>query len=218
MHTKRIASGGQKGIKWTATPKGPHRKDSCKTLTSILKELGFADNSREAKSIVVRGNILVDGVIRKDQNYGAGLMDVVSIPMMKKSVRIVPGKNGLELKEVSDKDVKVKLCRVIGKRLLAKGAVQISLHDGVALLTDKKVSVGETVVVEIPSRKIRDILPYGKGCAAVVVSGRHRGKQGQIKEITPGTAARASLTTIDDTQTLTEYVFVIGKDKPQVEL
>ena len=211
MHTKRIASGGQKGIKWTATPKGPHRKDSCKTLTNILKELGYADNSREAKSIIVRGNVLVDGIARKDQNYGAGLMDVVSIPKMKKTVRIVPEKNGLVLKEASEKDVKTKLCRVTGKRLMAKAAVQISLHDGTALLTDKKLSVGDTVVVEMPSRKIKEVIPYEQGTKAIVVSGRHRGIQGEIKEITPGTAARKSLTTIGDSQTLTEYVFVIGK-------
>ena len=211
MHTKRIASGGHKGIKWTATPKGPHRKDSCKTLTNILKELGYADNSREAKSIIVGGNVLVDGIPRKDQNYGAGLMDVVSIPKVKKSVRIVPEKNGLVLKEVPEKDTKTKLCRVIGKRLLPKGIVQISLHDGTALLTDKKMSVGDTAIVEMPSRKIKDIIPYQTGTNAIVVSGRHRGIQGEIKEITPGTAARKSLTTIGDSQTLTEYVFAIGK-------
>jgi ribosomal protein S4E len=52
----------------------------------------------------------------------------------------------------------------------------------------------------------------------MIYSGRHRGGNGIIKEITAGTAARKSLTTIGDIQTLTDYVFIIGKDKPQVEL
>ncbi len=218
MHTKRIAEGGHKGIKWTATPKGPHRKDACMTLANILKSIGYADNSSEAKTVIVKGNVQVDGVVRKDQNYGAGLLDVVSIPMIKKNLRIVPEKNGLVIKEVSEKECKTKLCKVTGKRLLPKGLMQITFHDGVSVISDKKVSVGDTVVVEIPSKKIKDVIPFEEGCTAVVVSGRHRGKQGQVKEITKGTAARKSLTTIEDTQTLSEYVFVIGKDKPQVEL
>jgi small subunit ribosomal protein S4e len=218
MHTKRIAVGGDKGIKWTATPKGPHKKDACITLSKMLQNIGYADNSREAKTIIVGGSVQVDCTVRKDLNYGAGLMDVIYIPQLKKGYRVVPEKNGLVLKEVSEKDGKTKLCRIIGKRLLPKGAVQVSLHDGTSLITDKKMSVGDTAVVEMPSRKIKEILPYDVGSVAVVVNGRHRGVNGKIKEITPGTAARKSLTTIGDSQTLTEYVFVIGKDKAQVDL
>jgi ribosomal protein S4E len=70
----------------------------------------------------------------------------------------------------------------------------------------------------MPSRKIKEVLAYEKGATAVVVQGRHRGASGQIKEVVAGTSARESLTTIGDFQTLSKYVFIIGKDKAQVEL
>jgi small subunit ribosomal protein S4e len=216
MHTKRIAVGGVKGIKWTATPRGAHRKSEAKPLVSILRDLGYADNAREARKIIVTGKVEVDGIPRKDQNYGAGLLDVVSIPSIKKSYRIIAEKNGLVLKETS-KGANLKPCRVTGKKILPKGKVQITLHDGTTILTDK-AAVNDTVVLEMPQRKIKEIIKYEQGNFGVVVRGRHRGHSGQIKEVTKGTAARPSLTQIGDQQTLTQYIIVLGKDKPVIEL
>ena len=65
---------------------------------------------------------------------------------------------------------------------------------------------------------LKEIINYAAGNFALIARGRHRGISGEIKEILPGTAARKSLTTIGDLQTPTQYVFIIGKDKPQVEL
>jgi small subunit ribosomal protein S4e len=217
MHTKAMAVGGQKGIKWTATPKGPHRKSESITLGNMLKKLNLTDNTRESKKVIYSGMVEVDGIARTDPNYGAGLMDVVSIPKIKKSYRLVPEKNGIIFKEISDKEAGIKPCRIVGKRLLPKGKVQVTFHDGTTLLMDKKVNVNDTLVLEMPKRKVKEMLPYAPGSSVVVVHGRHRGKKGTIKEVIPGSAARKSLTTIDAFQTLTDYVFVIGKDKPVIE-
>ena len=218
MHTKSIAVGGVKGKKWTVTPRGPHPKSESMPLLSVLRDLKYADNAVEAKKIIVKGMILVDGKKVKNPVHGVGLMDSISLPTIKKNYRIMPVKHGLIPKEIHEKDTKVKLCRVIGKTLLSGNKLQLNLHDGTNILSDTKVKVGDTVVLEVPSRKIKEILPYEKGATAVVVSGRHRAQSGAIKEIVAGDAARKSLTTIGERQTLTEYVFIIGKDKAQVEL
>jgi len=218
MHTKSIASGGHKGRKWTVTPRGPHKKNESKPLLSILRDLKYADNAREARKIIASGYVLVDGKKCRNPVLGLGLMDSFSIPKVKKSYRIVPVKHGLVPKEVPEKDTKNKLCKVIGKTVMSGNKIQLNLHDGTNFISDKKVKVGDTVILEMPERKIKEILPYEKGATAVVVSGRHRGESGAIKDVTPGTEARASLTTIGDKQTLTKYVFIIGKDKAQVEL
>jgi len=218
MHTKRIAVGGVKGVKWTATPRGPHRRGESMPLVDVIKELGFADNTREARKIIVGGLVSVDGERCKKLNHGVGLMDIVSLPSLKKDWRIVPRKNGLIINEISHKDAKLKPCRVKVKRLLPKGVMQVTVHDGYAFNTDKKYSVNDMLVFEIPGRKVVEVVPFATGCSAIVVSGRHRGKTGEIKEIVKGSAARKSLTTVGDSQTLTDYVFVTGKGKPVVEV
>jgi small subunit ribosomal protein S4e len=216
MHTKRLAVGGVKGIKWTATPRGAHRKSEAKPLVSILRDLGYADNAREARKIIVSGKVKVDGIIRKDQNYGAGLMDVVSLPQVKKNYRIIAEKNGLVLKETS-KATSLKPCRVTGKKLMPKGKMQITLHDGTTILFDK-ANVNDTLILEMPGRKVKEVIKYAPGHFAQVVRGRHRGHSGTIKDVTKGTAARPSLTQLGDLMTLTEYIFVLGKVEPVIEL
>jgi small subunit ribosomal protein S4e len=218
MHTKRIAVGGVKGIKWTATPTGPHRKSECMTLTSILKSLGFADNAKEARKIIVGGMVQVDGIVRKEPNYGAGLMDVVSMPKVGKDVRIVPVKNGIVIKEIPKKEALLKPCKVTGRKLLPGGKVQVQLHDGSSIISDGKFKVNDTLLMAMPDRKIKEVLPYAVGSYALIVSGRHRGEKGQVKTIIEGSAARKSLTEVGEYKTPTEYVFITGKDKPQVEL
>lgn len=218
MHTKRIAAGGVKGVKWTATPRGPHRKKESMPLVDVIKALGFADNTREARKIIVGGMVNVDGEKCRTLNHGVGLMDVVSIPSLKKDWRMVPRKNGMIINEIPHKDAKLKPCKVKAKRLLPKGVMQVTVHDGYAFNTEKKYSVNDTLVFEIPERKVAEVVPYAAGSSAIVVSGRHRGKSGEIKEIVKGSAANKSLTTVGDAQTLTDYVFVTGKAKPVVEV
>jgi len=218
MHTKRIAAGGAKGIKWVATPKSSHKKGESIPLVSILKDLGYADKSDEARKIVVLGEVMVDGKKRKDKNFGVGLMDAVSIPKIGKNYRVVAEKNGLVLREISETEAKLKPCRVIGKKTQAKGKIQVTLHDGTTFLTGKPMKVNDTVVLELPEKKIKEIIPFAEGNTVFIFSGRHRGKTGTIKGVEEGTAGRRSLTTVGDFKTLTEYLLVIGKDKPVVEL
>ncbi len=216
MHTKRIAVGKGKGIKWIITARGPHKKSESLTLTEVLKRLGLADITSEAKKIIAAGEILVDGRKIKDHKYGVGLMDTISLPMLKTNYLVSTSKHRLEL--VKAKSAKTKLCKVIGKRLLAGGKIQVNLHDGTNVLYDKPIKVNDTVVLENPDKKIKEVIPYDIGSQVMIVSGRHRGEMGKIKEVLAGTANRDSLTTVDEIKTLTDYVFVVGKDKPAVDL
>ncbi|MBU0762582.1 MAG: RNA-binding S4 domain-containing protein [Candidatus Altiarchaeota archaeon] len=216
MHTKRLAVGKGKGIKWVITPRGPHKNAESITLTEVLKKLGYADTTPEAKKILSNGEVLVDGGKIKDHKYAVGLMDTISVPKMKKAYIVSTSKHRLILVEV--KTAKTKICKVIGKKIMPKGKIQVNLHDGTNALYDKPVKVNDTVVLELPSRKIHEVIPYDTGSKVLIVSGRHRGQQGEIKEILSGTASRDSLTTVGDLQTLTDYVFVVGKDKPLVDL
>ncbi len=216
MHTKTIAANKAKGNKWTATPRGSHKKSASITLINVIKDLGYADKTAEAKKIIHTSLVLVDGKICKKPAHGIGFMDVISHPKIKKNYLATAVKAGLKLKETTNS--KTKLCRVIGKKTIGKEKNQLNLHDGSNIICDKTVSVNDTVVLELPQRKIKEILPYAVKSQAIIISGRHRGQVGEISEILPGTAARKSLTTVAGIQTLTAYVFIIGKDKPVIDV
>jgi len=218
MHAKRISAGHVKGTKWASAVRGPHERKESITLIELVKGVGLADKAVEANKIISSGKVLVDGKPMKEPRHGVGLMDVVSIPELKKHYRILPEKNGLVYREIKEADAKLKLCRVTGKTVLAAGKVQVNLHDGSNILTDKKLAVNDTLVLTLPDRKLKDVISYGAGTHALVVRGRHRGEQGKVKEVVAGDASRRSLTTVGDFQTLTDYVFTLGADKAVVNV
>lgn len=220
MHTKRIASGYGKEKKWITTPNpGPHPRDQSIPLLTVVRDLlEYADTSREAKRIIHGGLILVDKKIRRDHKLGVGLMDVVELPGLKKYFRLMPSKKGIILKEIDEKESKIKLCKIINKNIIKKGITQVTLHDGSSILSEKgDYKTKDTLVLELPNRKINDTIKFEKGNTALVVGGRHSGKVGEIKEISKGTTTRKSITTLENLQTLTDYLFVIGREKPLIQ-
>ena len=221
MHTKRISSGYGKEHKWVVTPKpGAHKKkDSIPLLLIIRDILKFADNSREAKKIIFNGMVVVDKKVRADTKYGAGLMDTLEIPKIKKYFRVLPGKKGLYLKEINEDESGIKLLKIMNKSVYKNGNIQLNLHDGSNIRLDKnKYSTNDTLIVKLPEREIQDTIEFKKGNLAMVVSGRHSGDISEINDVLKGTTTRRSLTTIGKLQTLTDYIFVIGKDKPVISI
>jgi len=218
MHTKSIATGQRKGVKWTSTARGPHRKARSIPLVKVVRDiLKYADNTKEAKRIIQSQKVLVDKRPIRDHKFGVGLMDVVEIPENKKHFIVLAGEKGLHLKEVTAQDSKHKLCKVVGKKVVGKNKVQYNFHDGSNIISDKGYRVGDTVVVELPQRKPVEHIEYKKGVDVVVVQGRHTTAHGTVDEIEEGTTTRKSLTRIGDVKTLTEYVFPLGKHKALIE-
>jgi len=221
MHTKRLAIGYGKETRWVVTPNpGAHaRKDSIPLLLVVRDIVGYADTGKEAKKIIEDGLVLVDKKVRRDHKFGAGLMDVIEIPKLKKHYRVLPGEKGLTLKEIDEKESHIKPCKITGKRTVSDGKTQLSLHDGATIIADKDgYKTSDTIIVELPARKILDHVKYEKGNIALIYTGRHSGKSGKIKDITLGTATRKSTTAVEDIQTLMEYSFIVGVDKPAIKV
>lgn len=220
MHTKRIAAGYGKKPTWVTTPRGPHPKAESIPLAIVVRDiLKYADNAHEAKYIIKNGMVLVDKVVRKDPKYGVGLMDVVEVPKTGQCFRVMPTKKKYSLKQIDATESNIKPCKIIGKRIVSKGRIQINLHDGTNLLVEgNEYKTKDTVVLELPSKKIKDTIKFEKGNFALICRGRHVGESGVIKEITPSTMVQKSLTEVGDLRTLTDYVFVVGRDKSIISI
>lgn len=209
---------------------GPHPQEQCLPLTLVLREiLGYAENMREVRAILSSGQIKIDGHVRKDPRYPVGLMDVIDITTSGERFRLVPKKRGgLRLVKIDDKEAEFKLCKIETKTIVKGGKVQLGLHDGRSLLLPEgekpsKYSTLDTLKISIPEQKILDSVNLEKGVYAVVSQGRNIGNEGKVIAIDRRVGTHASTVTMEDPegnrfQTALEYVFVVGKSKPEVSL
>lgn len=203
---------------------GGHKKDhSIPSAVFIRDTLKLASTLREAKSVVYGGKVKVDGIIRKSIHHGIGLMDVVELEGLSEIYRLVP-KDLTVLKPILIKDAeKTKKLLKVTKKVTIKGKkTQLGFHDGRTLISDAKVNVGDTCLVQVPDTKIVDIIKLEKGAQVVVTSGVNVGKMGKIEEIKEGTFVllKRALVDIGDRQIEipTDLVMAVGKDKPVIQI
>jgi len=210
----------KKGIKWVTKPlPGPHKIELGLPLNIIFKDfLGFAKTNKEVKSIVNNEEVLVDGIRRKEIKFIIGLMDVITIPKIKSSFRILFNKKGyLVVKKIEDKEAKVKLAKIVGKTSVKK-KIQLNLHDGKSILVEKdSYKVGDSILIEVPSQKIVDHFKLEKGSSIFLTSGKYIGSVGSLKEIEQKNIVYKSSAN-EDHITLKKYAFVVGKEKPAIDI
>ncbi len=224
-----------KEFQWAVKPRaGPHPRDACLPLGSVLRDvLGYSKNLRESKIILAQNRVIVDGKIRRDHKYPAGLMDVIELPDANASYRILPaiGKGLIGVRIPRD-EAKAKLCRIEEKTTLRKGQVQLNLHDGrnvVVSVQDPRTpredayKTKDTLRIGIPTQKILGHLKFAEGAYAIVTSGRNIGRHGRIMKIEPRKAARTAKALIEDPlgnrfETIADYLFVVGEDKPIIKI
>jgi len=221
----------RKEFVWAVKPKpGPHLTSGCIPLVLIVRDiLGLAKTRKEAKTIISQGKIEVNGKLRLEELFPTGLMDVISIPEMKKTYRILPSEKGLFLHSIMPEEALFKLCRIENKNVTKGGRVQLNLHDGrniqVQVEDSKKTeeNVFQTLDVlktSIPSQEITAHLKLGEGMHAIIVGGKNVGKYGKIVTVEKrsGQKRRDALVTIEDEngnrfQTTLNFVFVTGDTK-----
>ncbi|MBU3905330.1 MAG: 30S ribosomal protein S4e [Nanoarchaeota archaeon] len=216
MWLKRISAPSwwpikRKTHKFITTVRGPHA-DALSLHVLVRDVLGLAETGKEAKTIITSGNVLVDGKKRKDIKFGVGSMDVIEIPLMKKSWRAVPRK-GLTFIEADDN--KIKLCRINGKRNIKKGKTQYNLHDGKNILSDKKYNTKDSLLLEIPSLKITDHVEFKEGNLAFVTRGSHDGLMSKIKTIDK---INKRVWLNGEIEVPIKNIMMVGKDKPLVKV
>ena len=215
----------RKEMKWTvrASP-GAHSIDQSIPLALIVRDyLELADNLRETKRIISDGEVLVDGVKRKDHKFTCGFMDVISIPKTKKDYRIVFDRRGkLTLVPVSSKDASWKLCRIENKTIIKGKQIQINFHDGRNKLVKKdEYKTGDVLKLSFKDQKIDDTFKFEKGTVSMIIGGTHVGEVANIEDIEIIPSSKPNLAKMkgkSSFSTLQKYVFPIGKQKPVIEL
>ena len=71
-----------------------------------------------------------------------------------------------------------KTFRVTSKTTIKGNKTQIGFHDGRSLISDEKVNVGDSCLMQVPEQKILEVIKLEKGCQAIVTKGVNAGQIG----------------------------------------
>jgi small subunit ribosomal protein S4e len=205
----------RKENKFVISARGAHPKDFSLPLLVLVRDvLKIAETNREAKGIIKKGEVLVDKRKRKDPKFGIGLFDVIEIPAMKKAWRAVP-QDGLSFIEIPEKETNMKICKIIDKKTLKGTKNQLNLSDGRNILTDKKYSTYDSLLIGLPGQKIVDHLKFEKGSTVLVIRGSNAGKLAKIKIIEKD---RLWLDNDKLFEIPKDLVVVVGRDAPLIKV
>ncbi|MBN2127037.1 MAG: hypothetical protein JW703_01430 [Candidatus Diapherotrites archaeon] len=200
---------------------GAHNKNNSVPLAFALRNLlKIAETVKEAKKILSQRKIKVNGIIRTEKRFALGLFDLVEIETEKekKYYRVMlDSKRRIKLIETTGKE-QAKICRIEKKKTIKGKKTQYTFNDGSTHTDEKlKLKVGDSVKIELPSKKILEKIELKEGNTAFILSGKHTAKIVKIKSILPGTQQRDKIAEFDfkdkTFRTKTENIFIIGKEK-----
>jgi small subunit ribosomal protein S4e len=207
---------------YVVSPKpGPHSANECMPITLILRDvLKYAKTAKEAKTIVKKRLVSVDGRVVTEQAFPVGLMDVITIGA--EHFRMIPNKKGLYLQKITENEAEIKLLKIVNKTCFGK-KIQLNLHDGSNLLSDGKAyKTGDTLVLDVKTKKVKETFHYDKGSIGLVIRGKKMGSVGKVEKvlITKSSKPNEVMMKISDKLVTLpkDYVFIIGHDKPAIVL
>lgn len=156
-------------------------------LLIVLRELlKIAQTREEVKTAIQKKYLLVNNREVKDEKIGMTLFDTLSILPSKIYYRLEFSEKGkFELKEIKENEANKKIAKIINKRTLTGGKIQLNLNDGGNFLADPKFSceTNDSAVINFKDKKIEKCLPLKEKSKVIVLAGKHSGKIGQIEKI-----------------------------------
>ena len=223
-HLKRIAAPrtwqiDRKGAPFIVRPNpGAHSFYLGLPLGVLLRDfLQKARTMTEVKKLLQQNEVLVDGKRRKDHQFLVGLFDVIALPSLKEYYRIMLDQKGrITPLQISEKDAEKKICKVVGKKTLPQGKVQLQFHDGKTILFEKPVRVGDSILFRLPSLEPQEIVPLQPGALVFLSQGKHGGDLGTLKEI----KGKEAVYVLDgkEIDMATAYLFAIGSKEAKIQV
>jgi len=177
-----------KGKRFVAVPS--HGTSKGISLLFLLRDvLGIAKTRKEVRYMTLNGMVKINNKARTDENFPVNVLDVVSlcaqIADRKSQVadlfyRLEIVNKKFNLIEIEAKDADSKVVKIVGKKIISGGKVQMNLMDGQNFLSDVKFSVGDSVVIDTKKDVISKVLGLKKGAKVEVIAGKHAGENGEL--------------------------------------
>lgn len=206
------------GIFASSPSSGPHKARECLPLIIFLRNrLKYALTAREVTAIVKRRLVKVDGKVRVDPRFPAGLMDVIELGKSKETFRLLYDSKGRYVPhKIDGKEAEFKLLRVNKYFLGPQGIPHLITHDGRTLrYVDPNVKLNDTVKYNLRTHEVENYYKFKVGQVAMVTEGGNVGRVGVIQNIEHQTAS-FDIVHMKDAQgnefaTRIANVFIIGE-------
>jgi small subunit ribosomal protein S4e len=150
-------------------------------LRDILK---IARTRKEVKKAIHMKHILISKKVENDEKKAMELFDTLTIVPSKKNYRLVLTENGkYTIEEISEKESKEKISKIIGKKIVKNKKTQLNLWDGRNYISDIECKVNDSVIIDLEKNKILKRLPLKEKSEILVIGGKHAGTKGIVQKI-----------------------------------
>ena len=176
--------------RFVAVPSHGTRK-GISLLFLIRDVLKIAKTRKEVRHMTLNGMVMVNNRIRYDENFPVQVFGVLSLSPRDNSTESKP--NGIKkhyrleivnkkfsLVEINEEEAGTKIAKILGKKILSEGKVQMNLDDGQNFLTKNKFNVGDSVLLDTKKNKISKVLSLKKGAKVEIIGGKHAGEKGEL--------------------------------------
>ena len=137
MHIKRMSMPKtwplqRKDKKFITRGRGAQKQELSLPLVVALRDvLKIAQAASEVKTLLKEGNVLVNGKVVKDVKFNVGIFDRIYVKKIDKHFTVhFTEKGKLNVIEISKDKSAMKPCKIIGKRIVNKGQLQLNCNDG----------------------------------------------------------------------------------------
>lgn len=153
-------------------------------LVVLRDMMNLAQNRKEVKQAIHKKDLMINNKLVNDEKKSLELFDILTIIPEKKSYKLILSNKGkYALEEVSEKETKNKISKVIGKKILSGRKTQLNLSDGKNYLSDLKCNLNDSVSVNFEKNKIEKCLALKEKAEVLVIGGKHAGATGTIQKI-----------------------------------
>lgn len=190
----------------------------------LRDKLKLALNSTEVDTILHRrqGLIHIDKKIRRNPKFPLGLMDVLDIPKLSASYRVLYNAKGrFVFVKLKKKEAQFKLCRVQKKATGPNKVCYFVTHDGRTLrYINPDVEMNDTLKLNLETNEVEGIFKMKVDNVVYAMNGNNRGRVGVVKHISKF-HGNHDLITIKDARghtftTRVSYVMAIGTGSKSV--
>jgi len=170
-----------RGRRFVAVPS--HGTSKGISLLFVIRDiLKIAKTRKEVRYMTLNGMVKINNKVRHDENFPVNVLDVVNLSFDKENryyrLEILNKKFGLV--EISEKDADEKVVKIVGKKILDGGKVQMNLRDGQNFLSKVKFSVGDSAVLDTKKNIVKKVLGSKKGANVEIILGKHAGEKGEL--------------------------------------
>lgn len=167
----------RKGTKYLARARG-YIDSSVPVVIAVRDMIKLAKTSREVKQMIKDKLLKINGKLVKDHLESIKLFNLFEADKSYLLTLLPTRKFNFE----EAKDKSIRLCKVINRRLVSDGKIQINMHDGTNLVSSDKIKVGDSLYIDF-SNKIKKHISLEKGKEVFVMSGKYTGLNGKIIDV-----------------------------------